>query len=131
MIGFNIRLDRAVNIELLHHILDTSQEYLDIATSLEKRKRITDMGLLVSGRGGSAGLKVNELLNLSLKGVLEHDQEAENLEYVILPLLRQFKGETRLSYYLIPVAAATQSGINNRFWMNAFLYTRRAMRETR
>ena len=44
------------------------------------------MGLLVSG-GFSAGLRGNELLNLSLRVFLEHDQEAENLGHVILPLL--------------------------------------------
>ena len=53
-------------------MLDTLQECLDSTISLEERNRIADMELLVSG-GFSAGLRGNELLNLSLRVFLEHD----------------------------------------------------------
>ena len=33
-----------MDIKLLHHMLDTLQEYLDSATLLEGKKRIDDMG---------------------------------------------------------------------------------------
>ena len=72
MIRDDIRPDIAVDIKLLHHMLDTLQERLDSATSLKERKIIADMGLLVSG-GFSAGLRGNELLNFRLKGFPEHD----------------------------------------------------------
>ena len=69
MMGDDIKPDRAVDIKLLHHMLDTLQEYLDSATLLEGKKRIDDMGPSCF----SAGLKGNTLLNLSLNGVVEHD----------------------------------------------------------
>ena len=44
MMGDDIKPDRAVDIKLLHHMLDTLQECLDSATPLEGKKRIDDMG---------------------------------------------------------------------------------------
>ena len=120
--GDDIRPDEGVDIELLHYMLNTLQECLDNTEDAGGRKRIIQLGFYLSATF-SAGLRGNELFNLNLKGLLEHDQEASELGHVILPLLGRFKGETGLNYHLIPIAGVTTSGINNRYWMDAFLGT--------
>ena len=71
-----IRPDRAVDIELLHHRLETLHAHLGSATLLEEKKRISDLGLLVSG-GFFVELRGDESLNMKLKGVLDHNKEAK------------------------------------------------------
>ena len=69
----------------------------------------------------SAGLQGNELFDVSLKGLLEHDVKTSNLGCVLLPLLEKFKGERRLDYHLIPIADTASTVIDNRFWIDKSL----------
>ena len=128
--GDDIRPDEGVDIDLLHHMLNTLKHCVDNTKKVEGRIRIIQLGFYISATF-SAGLRGNELFNLNVKGLLEHDQEASNLGHVILPLLGRFKGETGLNYHLIPVAGKTKSGIDNRYWMDAFLGTLRDTGESR
>ena len=66
---------------------------MESSVEFEELKRLPDMGFYISATF-SAGLRGNELFNLSLKGLLEHDEESVSLGHVLLPLLGKFKGET-------------------------------------
>ena len=118
--GDDIRPDKGVDIKLLHHMLNTLEECLNNTGEATGKKRIIHLGCYLSATF-SAGLRGNELFNLNLKGLLEHDQEASELGHVILPLLGRFKGETGLNYHLIPIAGKTKTGIKNRYWMDALV----------
>ena len=72
------------------------------------------MGLIISGVL-SSDLKGDKILNLSLKGLLEHDKEAKNLGHVVLTMLRKFKGGTRLNCHIIPIDWVTKTRIDNRY----------------
>ena len=128
--GDDIRPDEGIDIKLLHGMLKTLKKCMECSVGFAEQKRLVDMGFYISATF-SAGLRGNELLNLSLKGLLEHDEESISLGHVLLPMLGKFKGETGLNYHMIPIAETTATGIENRFWMNEFLRVRKAQGETR
>ena len=65
-----------------------------------------DLGFFLSA-SFSAELQDNELCNLCLKGMMDHDWEGKELGQVVLPLLGRFKGETGLNYHLIHIVVVT------------------------
>ena len=94
------------------------------------RKRISELGLYIHALF-SAGLWGNELLNLSLTGLLAHNDEDVEMNYVMLTLLANFKGETGLNYYLIHIVGVTHTEINNWYSMNELMSIKREEVETK
>ena len=104
--GNDIWPDEGVGNNLLHHMLNTLQQYLENIDNVTGMKGSIQLGCYLSATS-SARLWGNELFNLNIKGLLEHDQEASDLGHGILPLLGRFKGETGFNYHLIPIAGET------------------------
>ena len=70
--GDDIRQDLEVDIKLLHHMLEKLKGKVELSSTFNQRKELVDLGFFLNA-GFSAGLRGNELCNLSLKGMLEHD----------------------------------------------------------
>ena len=116
-----------MDIDLLHGMLGVLKNCLEVTKEKEDRKRVSELGLYISVTF-SAGLRGNELMNLSLAGVLAHNNEAAEMGCVMLSLLGNFNG---LNYHLIPIAGVNVTGINNRYWMEKFISIKQEEGETK
>ena len=117
--GNNIIPDEGIDINLQQGMLRALKRCMELSKYFEELKILTDMGLYIIAKF-SAGLRRNEVFNISLKGLLKYDMESSSLGNVLLPLLGKFKRETGLNYHLIPIANTTKIEIKKRFWMKKF-----------
>ena len=62
----------AMSIEVLNIMLDMLKICVDLEKTIEKKKLIIDLSLIISS-SFSVGLGENKILGLSLQGLLEHD----------------------------------------------------------
>ena len=61
---------------------------------------------------------------MELDGLLKYNQpikKSGKFEFIMVPLLGRFKGETGERYHLTPLAAVTKSGIQVKFWVKLLM----------
>jgi len=55
---------------------------------------------------------------------MQHQPSDAGVEYMMIPLLGRFKGETGEKYHLTPLAVVTSSGLNVRLWVRRLIFVR-------
>eukprot|EP00957_Ditylum_brightwellii_P207115 15351553-Ditylum_brightwellii.AAC.2 len=119
--GEIVKLDRAISIEqvlALSRILDNLGKE---ANSYEERRSMILLGsfVLIAYAGSFHG---HEVFLVDTHGLLKYKdegrKESKDNDYLFIPLLGRFKGETGEKYHLTPLAAKTCSGWEVRKWVD-------------
>jgi hypothetical protein len=121
--GQIVRQDRALSLEVLHQLMENLDlEWTEAEPST--RHQIASLGAfsLIAFCGSFRG---PEMFLVDLFGLSKYGREdlktSGGKEYVIVPLLGQFKNELGDQYHLTPLVAETSSGLKIRLWIRRFL----------
>ena len=120
--GQIIKRDLAISIEVLHHLLKQMKSDVKSSTGYEKHM------LILAGAFSAIcfcrSFRGHEVFLTDLKGLIDTNSKplkSGPTDYVIIPLLGRFKGETGERYQLTPLAALTASGIELGFWVKLLI----------
>ena len=111
--GQIIKRDLAILIEVLHHLL--KQIKIDIKASSGYEKHMMILAGAFSAICFCGSFWGHEVFLTDLKGLIDTNSKplkSGQTNYVIIPLLGRFKGETRERYHLTPLAALSAPGID-------------------
>ena len=120
--GAEVHADKATSLPLIHAFFRLIEHEWKGATSLPERSKLASIGAYVAIAfcGSFRGPEVFLVDLYGLRKYLEtpmFEKELKNVEYVIIPLLGHFKGESGIQYHLIPMVARTGSGIEVKKWL--------------
>jgi hypothetical protein len=104
--GDVVRSDYAVTSRIVKELLEQLDSEWEAATHERERKRIADMGFLISA-GFLCGLRGEEIMKIDLGGLIKYLEGGRvHLEcpHVIVALLRRLKGETGERYHMMVMA---------------------------
>ena len=120
--GQVIRQDLGISIEVELALLEHIKREIREAEGWHKNK------LIMAGAYASVcfcgSFRGHEVFLTDLSGLIKYQKETEQSgrdEYIVLPLLGRFKGETGERYHLTPLAAVTKSEIQNGPWIKLLL----------
>ena len=120
--GQVIRQDLGISIDVEMALLDHIKREIKDAEGWHKNK------LIMAGAYDSVcfcgSFRGHEVFLTDLSGLIKYQKETEQSgqnDYIVLPLLGRFKGETSERYHLTPLAAVTKSGIKTGLWIKLLL----------
>ena len=120
--GQVIKKDIGISIEVLHEMLHLIKEDLKSTQGLEKYMLVmTGAFVCICFCGSFQG---HEVLLVDLTGLIQYNKKlksAGKTQYVIIPFLGRFKGETGEKYHLTPLAAITKTVIKVQFWVQLLM----------
>lgn len=120
--GQVIKRDLGISIEVLHEMLRLLKEDLKSTQGLEKYMLIMTVAFSCICFCGS--FRGHEVFLVGLAGLIQYNARLKSTgktQYVMIPLLGRFKGETGEKYHLTPLAAETKSGIKEHFWIQLLM----------
>jgi hypothetical protein len=119
--GDIVKPDRALSLEILHHILTLVDRDWENANEYEKYKYAREASFYLIAFCGA--LRGEEVPMANLTGILKHwDAGAvANPPHVLIALLGRFKGELGEQYHRLPLASITSSGLQVRLWIGRLL----------
>jgi hypothetical protein len=115
--GQDWRPDRAITPELMKSLMSKIEERLESKTLDESYRRRLVMAGAYFAITYVDSLRGPEGLLVDLGGLRRNFVKGEDLNYVIVALLGQVKGEHGEREHLLPTASKTRSGINVRGWV--------------
>ena len=120
--GQVVKQDLAITVEVLMHMLEV------IKSDIQKVEGWNKSMLIMAGAYSCicfcGSFRGHEVFLVELDGLLKYNQpikESGKFEYIMVPLLGRFKGETGERYHLTPLAAVTKSGIQVKFWIKLLM----------
>ena len=124
--GAIVRQDRAISLPVMGALMNLLEEEWNACLTLKDKCLIASIGAyaVIAFAGSFRG---NEVFLVDLNGLRKYMHtplRANELEYVVIPLLGHFKGETGLQYHLTPLAAKTRSGLNIKCWVQRLVAVR-------
>ena len=120
--GQIVRQDLGISIEVELQLLEQIKQEIKISEGWERELLIMAGSYAAICYCGS--FRGHEVFLVDLDGLFKYMKEVEmsnKQDYVIVPLLGRFKGETGERYHLTPLAATTQSGIQTKMWVKLLL----------
>lgn len=124
--GAVVKQDRALSIPVMTELMKQLELEWGQCLSLQDKCLIASIGAysVIAFTGSFRG---NEVFLVDLHGLrkyLQTQMRTGEVEYVIVPLLGHFKGETGLQYHLTPLAAQTKSGLQVKRWIKRLVSVR-------
>lgn len=121
--GQEVRQDWAIPLPAMHALVDLLEKEWAEATRVLEKTLLASIAAysLIAFCGSFRG---NEVFLTDLYGLRKYCQDLEGKDYVIIPLLGRFKGETHARYHLAPLAAMTDSGLPVRRWVERLVSVR-------
>lgn len=116
--GQEVRQDWAIPLPTMHALMEALELDWRGATSVAERERVAFLGAyaLIAFCGSFRG---NEVFLADLYGTRKYLASTDlKGDYVIIPLLGRFKGETGERYHLTPLASVTKSGLMVKQWVS-------------
>ena len=120
--GQVMKQDLGISIDVELTLLDHIKSEIKEATGWNKYE------LIMAGAYSSVcfcgSFRGHEVFLTDLAGLIKYKKETDQSgrdDYIILPLLGRFKGETGERYHLTPLAANTKSGIQTGLWIMLLL----------
>jgi hypothetical protein len=109
----------------MHALQDTLEREWTEAIDPKLKKLVASIGTysIIAFCGSFRGCKVFLVDSHGLRKYLA-ELKAPEKNYVIIPLLGRFKGETGDRYHLTPLAAETLSGLHVRDWIKCLVFIR-------
>ena len=120
--GDIVKPDRAISLDVLHHIMSLVESDYRTAGVAEKLQFAIEGSFYLIAFCGA--LRGEELPMVNLTGVFKHWDEGltdPRRPHVVIALLGRFKNEVGEKYHLIPLAAETKSGLKVRLWVGRVL----------
>lgn len=120
--GAEVRSDKATSLPLIHAFFKLLETEWREASSLIERSKLASIGAYVA-IAFCGSFRGAEVFLVDLDGLRKYletpmfEKSLNNVEYVIIPLLGFFKGETGIQYHLTPLVARTSSGIEVKKWV--------------
>lgn len=114
--GQVIKRDLAISIEVMTHLMHQLETDFGGASPIDLENLIMTGAYCVMCFCGS--FRGHEVFLTDLDGLIRENlkvKESGKDNYVIIPLLGRFKGETGERYHLTPLAAETKSGLKVKF----------------
>ena len=120
--GAEVHSDKAVSLPLVHAFFSLIEQEWKGAESLPERSKLASIGAYVAVAfcGSFRGPEVFLVDLFGLRQYLQtpmFEESLNNIEYVVVPLLGTFKGETGIQYHLTPMVARTGSGSEVKRWL--------------
>ena len=120
--GQIVKKDLAISIDILLHLLRVIKD--DIGRVDGWHRNLLVMAGAYSCIFFCGSFRGHEVFLVELDGLLKYNstiQKSGKHEFVMIPLLGRFKGETGERYHLTPWAAETKSGIKIKFWIQLLM----------
>ena len=127
--GAEVRSNKATSLPLIHAFFKVIEAEWKEASSLIERSKLASIGAFVA-IAFCGSFRGHEVFLVDLDGLRKYlatpmfEESMNNLEYVIVPLLGFFKGETGIQYHLTPLVARTSSGIEVKRWITRLVGVR-------
>jgi hypothetical protein len=131
--GDVVRSDYAVTSLIVKELLEQLDSEWETSKNEKERKRIADMGLLISA-GFLCGLRGEEIMKIDLGGLikyLEAGRGHSECPHVIVALLGRLKGETGERYHMMVMARESASGIIGGIWADRVVEVNRSIDRTK
>jgi hypothetical protein len=114
--GQEVRQDWALPLPVLQNLLELLEDEWYSADDWNTRHRIACAGSfsVIAFCGSFRG---NEVFLMDLYGLSKYLTNLTQESFVIVPLLRRYKGEAHHRYHLTPLAVRTDSGLAVRTWI--------------
>ncbi len=109
-IGQDARQNWAITLDAMHAPTQDLEKERGIVENLHRQHMIASVGAYsVIAYGGS--FWGNEVFLTDLYGLCKYLRELEDKDFIVIPLLGQFKGEKHSRYHLQPLATTKSSGL--------------------
>ena len=124
--GAIVKQDRAISLPVMHALMTMLEEEWKACETLRDRSLVASVGAysIIAFTGSFRG---NEVFLVDLHGLrtyLDTPQRVGEQDFVAIPLLGEFKGETGLQYHITPLAAKTKSGLPVKLWVERLVAVR-------
>ena len=110
--------DRAISLEVLHHMISQVDTDYNLAAPANKLKYALEGSFYLIAF--CAALRGEEVTMVNLTGVIKHWHDGvsdPSRPHVVIALLGRLKNEVGERYHLVPLAAETKSGLKIRMWI--------------
>lgn len=123
--GQEVRQDWAIPLPVMHALLDTLDAEWKELNKPEDKNFVASLGAY-SAIAFCGSFRGPEVFLVDLYGLRKYlyRPPQEVSDFVIIPLLGKFKGETGERYHLTPLASTTSSGIRVREWVERLVLAR-------
>jgi hypothetical protein len=130
--GQEVRQDWAIPLPVMHVLMKCLDHEWSEAVDRDARILVASIGAyaIIAFCGSFRG---SEVFLVDLHGLRKYlfNQDEPEQDFVIIPLLGRFKGETGDRYHLTPLASETSSGLKVKEWVKRLVFVRESENKVR